>query len=110
VEQKLDRMVQQNPTRLDLYGRYQEIIEAYNRETEPLSTISSTTKAPACRLTFTPMQKSRRWRPTSSATWRSSTRSRRRACLWLRRVGNGYYNRPFARIDFFGRKMSMNGG
>jgi type I restriction enzyme, R subunit len=34
VEQKLSRMVQQNPTRLDLYGRYQAIIEEYNRETD----------------------------------------------------------------------------
>jgi type I restriction enzyme R subunit len=34
VEEKLTRMVQQNPTRLDLYSHYQEIIEAYNRETD----------------------------------------------------------------------------
>jgi type I restriction enzyme R subunit len=34
VEAKLNRMVQQNPTRLDLQTHYQQIIEAYNRETD----------------------------------------------------------------------------
>ncbi|MEZ4511449.1 MAG: type I restriction endonuclease subunit R [Chloroflexota bacterium] len=44
VEQKLTRMVQQNPTRVDLYGRYQEIIEEYNRETDR-ATIEKTFEA-----------------------------------------------------------------
>lgn len=44
VEAKLTRMVQQNPTRLDLYGRYQEIIEEYNRETDR-ATIEKTFEA-----------------------------------------------------------------
>jgi type I restriction enzyme, R subunit len=31
VERKLNRMVEQNPTRIDFYERYQEIINEYNR-------------------------------------------------------------------------------
>ncbi|KAA3659542.1 MAG: type I restriction endonuclease subunit R, partial [Chloroflexi bacterium] len=34
IEMMLQRMVQQNPTRIDYYERYQQIIEEYNRETE----------------------------------------------------------------------------
>lgn len=34
VEQQLKRMLRQNSTRIDLYTRYQEIIENYNRETD----------------------------------------------------------------------------
>ena len=34
VEAKLRRMVEQNPTRIDYYKRYQEIIEEYNLETD----------------------------------------------------------------------------
>jgi len=34
IDRKLARMVRQNPTRLDLYTRYQAIIAAYNQETD----------------------------------------------------------------------------
>jgi type I restriction enzyme R subunit len=34
VEQQLRRMLRQNPTRVDLYSRYQHIIENYNQETD----------------------------------------------------------------------------
>jgi type I restriction enzyme, R subunit len=34
VEQQLRRMLRQNPTRVDLYSRYQQIIENYNQETD----------------------------------------------------------------------------
>ncbi len=34
VERQLKRMVAQNPTRIDLYERFQEIIDEYNRETD----------------------------------------------------------------------------
>ena len=34
VEQQLRRMLRQNPTRVDLYSRYQKIIENYNQETD----------------------------------------------------------------------------
>ncbi len=34
VEQQLRRMLRQNPTRVDLYTRYQKIIENYNQETD----------------------------------------------------------------------------
>jgi type I restriction enzyme R subunit len=34
VERQLQRMISQNPTRIDLYARYQQIIEEYNRETD----------------------------------------------------------------------------
>ena len=34
VEQQLRRMMRQNPTRVDLYTRYQNIIENYNQETD----------------------------------------------------------------------------
>lgn len=41
VEQQLRRMLRQNPTRVDLYTRYQKIIENYNQETD-LATIEQT--------------------------------------------------------------------
>lgn len=44
VEAKLRRMVAQNPTRLDLLERYQEIIAAYNREMDRV-TIEQTFEA-----------------------------------------------------------------
>jgi type I restriction enzyme R subunit len=34
VEQQLKRMVEQNPQRMNLYERYQQIIAAYNKETD----------------------------------------------------------------------------
>lgn len=34
IEKKLKRLIAQNPTRVDFYERYNEIIEAYNRETD----------------------------------------------------------------------------
>lgn len=34
IERQLQRMVSQNPTRVDFYERFQQIIEAYNRETD----------------------------------------------------------------------------
>ncbi|MBX3058392.1 MAG: type I restriction endonuclease subunit R [Anaerolineae bacterium] len=34
IERQLQRMVAQNPTRVDFYERFQQIIEAYNRETD----------------------------------------------------------------------------
>lgn len=34
VEKKLNRLIKQNPLRLDFYQRYQTIIEAYNAETD----------------------------------------------------------------------------
>jgi type I restriction enzyme R subunit len=34
VEQQLRRMLRQNSTRMDLYTRYQKIIENYNQETD----------------------------------------------------------------------------
>jgi type I restriction enzyme R subunit len=34
VEHQLKRMVTQNPTRIDLYERFQQIINEYNRETD----------------------------------------------------------------------------
>jgi type I restriction enzyme R subunit len=37
VEKKLQRMIQQNPLRMDFYERYREIIEAYNRETDRIT-------------------------------------------------------------------------
>lgn len=37
VEAKLQKMLEQNPTRIDYYQRYQEIIEEYNREKDRAS-------------------------------------------------------------------------
>lgn len=37
IEQKLARMVQQNPIRLEFYDKYKEIIEAYNQGKDQLS-------------------------------------------------------------------------
>jgi type I restriction enzyme R subunit len=44
IEQKLKRMVRQNPQRLDLYERYQQIIHEYNKETDRV-TIEQTFEA-----------------------------------------------------------------
>lgn len=41
IEQVLQKMVQQNPKRIDFYKRYQEIVEAYNKEKDR-STIERT--------------------------------------------------------------------
>ncbi len=38
IEKKLDRMVQQNPIRLEFYEKYKEIIAAYNQGKDPHST------------------------------------------------------------------------
>ncbi|MEH1905738.1 MAG: type I restriction endonuclease subunit R [Nostoc sp.] len=34
VERQLQRMIQQNPSRIDYYTRYQQVIQNYNRETD----------------------------------------------------------------------------